>query len=387
MSVSKPFKILVDQIQRCAKIDSNVLISGEVGTGRRQVALSIHNASTRDRNNFVSINCTGMTEEQFAVDLFGLQNQSFIMVRKGGIFLAEEGTLFLHDVDELSPKMQSLLYRFIDSGYYTPVGSNDVIPANVRIICSTSSNLSAKVDNGQFRNNLFHKLSEFVIKTPNINERRDDLELLVTNILRDINPTNSIQLEDTAFKRLTNHRYTGNLIELKNILTRALTLTDTNLITDETMKIALVSGSVFSNESDISDNSLQIMHSPDEDLNNINQLSSSSSSKSGRWNTSSNHQNLRVTSDDVNHLSSAELPKYFVSKSDENDDQVSTINRSNLGQSSADPSKLSLKDQELLHVKKLLQDFSGDKSKVAEVLGCTVRTLYRKIERLNKLGL
>jgi DNA-binding NtrC family response regulator len=221
VSVSKPFKILVDQIQRCAKIDSNVLISGEVGTGRRQVALSIHNASTRDRNNFVSINCTGMTEEQFAVDLFGLQNQSFIMVRKGGIFLAEEGTLFLHDVDELSPKMQSLLYRFIDSGYYTPVGSNDVIPANVRIICSTSSNLSAKVDNGQFRNNLFHKLSEFVIKTPNINERRDDLELLVTNILRDINPTNSIQLEDTAFKRLTNHRYTGNLIELKNILTRA----------------------------------------------------------------------------------------------------------------------------------------------------------------------
>lgn len=420
MPTSEPFKVLIESLQRCSRLDSNVLINGEVGTGRKQCALSIHKASRRSNNRFVTVNCTALSENRFDVELFGMQNSAFEMVRKGAIFLAEEGTLYLHEVAELSLAMQAQLVRYIESGMFTPVGSNDVIASDVRIVCSTSANLMGLVEAGRFRNDLYHMLAQMVINTPTLNERIADIDLLAANILREIAPGQPYQLDRSAYNRLLAHSFTGNLIELRNILLRAISQSNSYVIDENVMRFALTGGSMFSQSSDLQDATLSIESSMDESqqerlfISDNTQPAQSKaiamdgdpivepnevndSRRKGRWSGAADvavdeetldsklnefsapHQTL----DDLNQSTEAHVSIDAVVQREVKPSPAAVSHASRPTATSAPQREsLSLKERELLVIEELLEKHGGDKQAVAEELGCTVRTLYRKIEKI-----
>jgi DNA-binding NtrC family response regulator len=346
-----------------------------------------------------------------------MQNSAFEMVRKGAVFLAEEGTLYLHEVAELTLEMQAQLVRYLESGVFTPVGSNDVIASSVRLVCSTSANLMALVEAGRFRNDLFHMLNQMVINTPTLNERIADIDILSANILREIAPGQPYQLDRSAYNRLLSHSFTGNLIELRNILLRAISQSTNYVISENVMQFAITGGSVFSQNQDLQERTLSIestmqqgaadplsLDGSTHEADTFEQARSLSTSNSapvvepgeindtqrrGRWAAAqtanvdtqtlgSKLEELSVTQQSLKDISTA--------------DTAGTPNQGpTLGSSvaSTQPSaqrvaseSLSLKERELLYIEELLVRFGGDKKAVADELGCTLRTLYRKIEKI-----
>lgn len=422
MATSESFKLLIENLQRSSRLDANVLINGEVGTGRRQCALSIHKASRRAEGRFVTVNCTALNDSRFGVELFGMQNSAFEMVRKGALFLAEEGTLYLHELAELTLDMQAQLVRYLESGVFTPVGSNDVIASNVRLVCSTSVNLMALTEAGRFRNDLYHMLTQMVINTPTLNERIADIDLLAANILHEIAPGQPYQLDQLAYNRLLTHSFTGNLIELRNILLRAISQSTSYVIGDKVMQFAITGGSIFSQNQDLQDRTLSIESTMEESIDDSvglkrspaqHALSSQGKAREpivepdelrdarrqGRW--------MKATETDLDpNMVDSKLHEF--SATNQTLDDLSTVEKStikkpvvqtrddlssarNLGSpvSSTPPSaqrlkkeKLSLKERELLMIEELLVKHNDDKQAVADELGCTVRTLYRKIEKI-----
>lgn len=418
MAASEAFKLLIENLQRSSRLDANVLINGEVGTGRRQCAVSIHKASPRAENRFVTVNCTALNDSRFSIEMFGMQNSAFEMVRKGAIFLAEEGTLYLHEVAELSLDMQAQLVRYLESSVFTPVGSNDVIASNVRIVCSTSSNLTAMVEAGRFRNDLFHMLCQMVINTPTLNERIADIDLLAANILREIAPGQPYQLHRQAYNRLLSHSFTGNLIELKNILMRAISQSNSYVISEDVMHYAISGGSVFAQAQDMQNKALTIESTMEEQIpspmqlskhqSGLNAVSTASAQKdqssniepeisnsrpNGRWKSSvESTVDAETVQAKLNEMSNVDTQIDDISKDPTASSLHSTIQQNSyLGSSvSSTPvtpakqhkEKLSLKERELLYIEELMIKHNGDKQVVANLLGCTVRTLYRKIEKI-----
>ena len=419
MAASDAFKLLIENLQRYSRLDANVLINGEVGTGRRQCALSIHKASRRAEGRFVTVNCTALSDSRFAIEMFGMQNSAYEMVRKGAVFLAEEGTLYLHEVAELSLDMQAQLVRYLESGVFTPVGSNDVISSSVRLLCSTSANLTGLVEAGRFRNDLYHMLAQMVVNTPTLNERIADIDLLAANILREIAPGQPYQLHRMAYNRLLSHSFTGNLIELRNILLRAISQSTSYVINEEVMQFAITGGSVFSQSQDLQERAFSIESSMEDTLP-LTKTSPSTGElakpelsekpivetsalndarRKGRWaagheaqvdnsTVDSKLQEFASTNQSLDELSTAET-----SASSPRREPVVEAPRPDvhLGSAvSATPTTakrafnetLSLKERELLIIEELLVKHGGNKQAVANELGCTVRTLYRKIEKI-----
>jgi DNA-binding NtrC family response regulator len=417
MAASEAFKLLIENLQRSSRLDANVLINGEVGTGRRQCALSIHKASRRADGRFVTVNCTALNDSRFGIELFGMQNSAFEMVRKGAVFLAEEGTLYLHEVAELTLEMQAQLVRYLESGVFTPVGSNDVIASSVRLVCSTSANLTALVEAGRFRNDLYHMLAQMVINTPTLNERIADIDLLSANILREIAPGQPYQLDRSAYNRLLSHSFTGNLIELKNILLRAISQSTSYVISENVMQFAITGGSVFSQSQDLQDRTLSIESTMGDNAEDPLALERSpktnvlttqeqagepivepaelnDSRRKGRWagapeaqvdssTVDSKLQEFSATSQSLDDLSTAQeaaaptpKPKAVVTN------LGSPVSATQPSAQRVKNETLSLKERELLFIEELLVKHGGDKQAVANELGCTVRTLYRKIEKI-----
>jgi len=418
MAASEAFKLLIENLQRSSRLDANVLINGEVGTGRRQCALSIHKASRRADGRFVTVNCTALNDSRFGIELFGMQNSAFEMVRKGAVFLAEEGTLYLHEVAELTPEMQAQLVRYLESGVFTPVGSNDVIASNVRLVCSTSANLTALVEAGRFRNDLYHMLAQMVINTPTLNERIADIDLLSANILREIAPGQPYQLDRSAYNRLLSHSFTGNLIELRNILLRAISQSTSYVINESVMQFAITGGSVFSQSQDLQERTLSIestMGDPSEDPMALerpvttNAVATQDTSaapivepaelndarRKGRWSgapeaqvdtntVDSKLQEFSATNQSLDDLSTADQGSAPAPQARPQPQPAvgSPVSATQPSAQRAQRESLSLKERELLFIEELLVKHGGDKQAVADELGCTVRTLYRKIEKI-----
>lgn len=420
MAASDAFKLLIDNLQRSSRLDANVLINGEVGTGRRQCALSIHKASRRAQGRFVTVNCTALNDSRFGVEMFGMQNSAYEMVRKGALFLAEEGTLYLHEVAELSLEMQAQLVRYLESSVFTPVGSNDVIASNVRLVCTTSANLTALVEAGRFRNDLYHMMAQMVINTPTLNERIADMDLLAANILREIAPDQPYQIDRQAYNRLLSHSFTGNLIELRNIMLRAISQSTSYVINDSVMQFAITGGSVFSQNQDLQDRVLSIestMQSADDNPLAISQTARSTqisapeesnqpvvepnelndARRRGRWNgaeksqidtgiVDSKLQEFAAASPSLDEINSEQSEPsrtpYAPSQTPKSDPMGSPVSATPPSAKRAQNETLSLKERELQIIEELLIKHGGDKQAVAAELGCTVRTLYRKIEKI-----
>ena len=236
---SVAMKSMYRLIDKVAPSTSTVLVAGRSGTGKELVARAIHARSERAHRPFVAINCGAIPETLFESELFGYKKGAFTGASKDkdGVFKAAAGgTLFLDEVGEIPLQVQVKLLRVIEMREIKPLGSNTVIPINVRLIAATNRDLSKEVERGSFREDLYYRLNIIEIYLPALSERKDDIPLLVKHFVNKYNgelKRRIIGVDSDAMKNLVNYNWKGEVRELENIVERAVLLSDGDMISPE----------------------------------------------------------------------------------------------------------------------------------------------------------
>lgn len=234
--VSDASKKLNDYIDLVAPTNMSVLIIGESGTGKEQVAKSIHFQSKRKDAAFIAVDCGAVPRELASSEFFGHIKGSFtgaINDKTGHFEAANGGTLFLDEIGNLNYELQVQLLRALQERKVKPVGSNNEIQVDIRVITATNEDLAQAVKDGEFREDLYHRLNEFSIKVPSLKDRKEDLMIFAEYFLDEANAElekNVIGFTDEAIEAFKNYNWPGNLRELKNMVKRAVLLTQDNLI-------------------------------------------------------------------------------------------------------------------------------------------------------------
>ena len=222
---SAAFNEMLSFINLVAPSDTAVSLLGESGTGKEVVSTTIHYLSRRSEGPFVPVDCSGLSEGLFESELFGHEKGAFtgaIGRKQGLVEAARGGTLFLDEVGDIPLNLQVKLLRLLETNTFRRVGSTETQQAEFRLICATHRNLPKMVENGEFRQDLFYRISPFQIEIPPLRERLDDIPLLVKVLLKRLFPGQSVELDDEALDCLQKYHYPGNIRELRNILERAL---------------------------------------------------------------------------------------------------------------------------------------------------------------------
>lgn len=225
---SDQIKSVLGLIDRVARTESRVLITGENGTGKELVAKAIHNKSERSNKELVEVNCAAIPNELIESELFGHEKGSFTgaaQKRIGKFELANEGTLFLDEIGDMSLQAQAKVLRAIEEGIIERVGGNNKISVDVRIISATNKDLKSEIKEGNFREDLFHRLNVIPIKVPPLRERKNDIPLLVEHFAKKICTQNKFPIKKfsgEAIEILKNYNWSGNVRELRNIVERII---------------------------------------------------------------------------------------------------------------------------------------------------------------------
>jgi two-component system, NtrC family, response regulator AtoC len=323
------FLACIKQLDIAASSDAPVLLQGETGTGKELAAEYIHKHSSRSDKPFQIVDSTVLTENLFESEMFGHVSGAYTgsVGAKQGLFeLAEGGTIFLDEIGDLPITQQAKMLRVLETGQYRHVGGKKTHKANVRIICATNRHLWESVLAGRFREDLYYRIACLNIRLPCLRERREDVPVLARNLMEGINRStrSSYQLTPDAFDELVKYNYPGNVRELRNILFIAATHSINRNINGELV-----------------DNIIR------------------------------NLPNCRDKDATHRHDSHAETK----------------MNHEPMGASLSIPSghePSSLRDLEAEHIRHLLKRYDGSRKRVADALGISERTIYRK---LNKLGL
>ena len=235
---------LKQTIQKLARSQAPVFLWGESGSGKEVVAKLIHELSPRASASFVPVNCGAIPSELMESEFFGHKKGSFTGATsdKEGLFQqANGGTLFLDEVADLPLAMQVKLLRAIQEKKVRPIGGTQEIPVDIRLLSATHKDLAKLVEKGDFRQDLYYRINVIEVKLPSLNERKDDIPLLANHFLRliakDWGLENPVTLSDTAKQALLQHNYSGNVRELRNILERAITLSDGHLIEEHHLNL------------------------------------------------------------------------------------------------------------------------------------------------------
>ena len=238
-------------IQKLARSQAPVFLWGESGTGKEVVAKLIHDLSPRCSANFVPVNCGAIPSELMESEFFGHKKGSFTgaTADKEGLFQqANGGTLFLDEVADLPISMQVKFLRAIQEKKIRPIGSTQEIAVDVRLLSATHKNLAKLVETGEFRQDLYYRINVIEVKLPSLNERRDDILLLANHFISliadDWGLAQPLTLSNEAAVQLTNHHFAGNVRELRNILERAITLADDNVIEAHHLNLPLSAANV-----------------------------------------------------------------------------------------------------------------------------------------------
>ncbi|MCL6495393.1 MAG: sigma-54 dependent transcriptional regulator [Ignavibacterium sp.] len=225
---SPAIKKVFDMIQAVAETDSTVLISGNSGTGKELVARAIHYRSKRKNKPFIAVNCGAISENLIESELFGHKKGAFtgaISDKEGFIKAADGGTLFLDEISEMPPQLQVKLLRAIQEKEYTPVGTTQSLPVNVRFVATTNRNLEEEVKAGRFREDLYYRLNVVEIHLPSLKEREEDIPLLADHFLnkyrKELNK-NIKGIDNDAMRALLAHEWRGEVRELENVIERAV---------------------------------------------------------------------------------------------------------------------------------------------------------------------
>jgi two-component system nitrogen regulation response regulator NtrX len=230
VGASDPIKKIKETIDKVAATDARVMITGANGVGKELVARWIHEKSNRATGPLVEVNCAAIPTELIESELFGHEKGSFtsaIKQRIGKFEQANGGTLFLDEIGDMSLNAQAKVLRALQEGKITRVGADKDINVDVRVIAATNKDLLKEVDAKTFRLDLYHRLSVIIIHVPSLNERRDDIPMLVDQFLEDICTDYGIAkktIDDDAINLLKDYDWTGNIRELRNVVERLVIL-------------------------------------------------------------------------------------------------------------------------------------------------------------------
>ncbi len=230
---SIPMKALRQQIGLMAPTNGRVLIYGESGTGKELVARAIHAQSLRREFMFVEVNCAAIPEDLIESELFGHRKGSFAGAeteKEGRFQKANGGTLFLDEVGDMSLKTQSKVLRTLDEGRFTPVGGDEPVTVDVRVIAATNHDLEEEISKGNFREDLFYRLNVVPFYVPPLRERKEDIPLLVRHFLKELSAEYARrpkEIADDAVDTLMRYSWPGNVRELRNVVERVVIMNPT----------------------------------------------------------------------------------------------------------------------------------------------------------------
>lgn len=217
-------------IDKVAKTDARVLITGESGTGKELVAHNIHQKSSRASFPFIEVNCAAIPSELIESELFGHLKGSFtsaVKDREGKFEAANNGTLFLDEIGDMSLAAQAKVLRALEENKIQRVGSQKDINVDVRVLAATNKDLIKEIDNGNFREDLYHRLAVIVIKVPELSKRKSDIPILVdhfSNIISNEQGIEKKKFSKDSLKLLENYNWSGNVRELRNVIERLIIL-------------------------------------------------------------------------------------------------------------------------------------------------------------------
>lgn len=219
-------------IEKVAPSDARVLVTGSNGTGKELVARSLHQLSERNKMPFIEVNCAAIPAELIESELFGHEKGAFtsaVKDRKGKFELASGGTLFLDEIGDMSLSAQAKVLRALQENVIQRVGGEKDIKVDCRVVAATNKDLREEIKAGRFREDLFHRLAVILIHVPSLNERREDIPMLVTHFLNLVCQDHGIvtkTIEASAIEALQQLNWTGNIRELRNIIERLVILSD-----------------------------------------------------------------------------------------------------------------------------------------------------------------
>jgi two-component system nitrogen regulation response regulator NtrX len=233
-----------DTIEKVAPTDARVLITGANGTGKELVAHWIHQKSNRAKSPFVAVNCASIPSELIESELFGHEKGSFtsaVKQRIGKFEQATGGTLFLDEIGDMSLSAQAKVLRALQEHHITRVGGDKDIKVDVRVLAATNKDLKKEIEAGNFREDLYHRLSVIVINVPPLKDRKEDIPLLVERFLQDLAKeygTGKKKIDKDAMARLQEIPWTGNIRELRNVVERLMILGDKRITLEDIKKYA-----------------------------------------------------------------------------------------------------------------------------------------------------
>ncbi len=249
---SLPMKDLTDMVGMVAPSEATILITGESGTGKELVARAIHFNSTYKKGPLVVVNCAAITETLLESELFGHEKGAFTGAdkrREGRFMQANNGTIFLDEIGEMSPMMQAKLLRVIQDREIQRVGSDETITVDVRIVAATNRDLQENVSSGKFREDLYYRLNVVTLKIPPLRERVDDIPLLAQHFLNKYSEKNRKQVKGftpLAMDMFLKYKWPGNVRELENAVERAVILLPGDYISEKELPLSITE--VYSQE-------------------------------------------------------------------------------------------------------------------------------------------
>ncbi|MBW2641755.1 MAG: sigma-54-dependent Fis family transcriptional regulator, partial [Deltaproteobacteria bacterium] len=242
---SPSMRHIYNLVIQVAKTKTSILITGESGTGKELIAKAIHEQSRRSEQPFVVLNCGGIPETLMESELFGHKKGAFTGAtqdKKGLFEVADKGTVFLDEIGELTPPVQVKLLRAVQEHVFKPVGGNEDISVDIRIISATNKRLEDEVIAGNFREDLFYRLNVIEIKVPPLRERKSDLRLLAQHFLDKYSQEMGkeiTKMSSYAIDLLNKYDFPGNVRELENLLERSVALSTTNIILPDSLALSI----------------------------------------------------------------------------------------------------------------------------------------------------
>jgi DNA-binding NtrC family response regulator len=232
-------------VKKVARSDATVLITGETGTGKELIARAIHQSSDRSLKPMITVNCAAIPRELLESELFGHVRGAFtgaIRDKTGKFVLANKGTIFLDEIGDMSLDLQAKLLRTLEDGKVEPVGSEDMIETDIRVLAATNRDLRSLVREGKFRDDLFYRLNVIPIDIPPLRERREDIPLLVYHFARKFSEKGDLDFDKKAFALLVNYVWPGNVRELENVIRRIAVMARGRKVKASDMPIEITSG-------------------------------------------------------------------------------------------------------------------------------------------------
>ncbi len=381
----------IEKAIRVGPTDISVLITGESGVGKEVMPKIIHSQSHRKHHKYIAVNCGAIPEGTIDSELFGHEKGAFTgatQTRQGYFEVADGGTIFLDEVGELPLPTQVRLLRVLETGEFLKVGSSEVQKTNVRIIAATNVHMQQAIQKGQFREDLYYRLSTVEIDLPPLRERKEDIHLLFRKFAVDFSrkynmPT--VRLEPDAIAVLESYRWPGNIRQLRNTAEQISVLETERAITASTLrhylpdhnieKLPVVIGKKGTDDSDFS-SEREILYKILFDMRaDINELKKITANISGGVvsETEADKPNLNETrtlsSEQTAILSLPENRKHTI------------VDDYDFAEEIEEEETLSLHQKEIELIKKSLERNSGRRKAAAEELGISERTLYRKIKQ------